>query len=391
MSFTLSQRSICTRCLHSTQRHRKVRQLSTQSIPPSPPPPPPATGAAKLSNRRLVSLHGPDAPKFLQGIITNSVSVDRTAGNGFFAAFLTAQGKVLNDVFIYPTIGSRWQKDHHDDGDQGFLVEVDSEQAELLFKHLKRHKLRSKFKLRQLEVEELDVWSVWREDDRWTQHTHARSNNEILSLQDCRAPGMGQRLLLPPTTSSPELDGVQEAPLAAYTIRRYLRGIAEGQSEIPREESLPMNYNFDLMGGIDFKKGCYIGQELTIRTHHTGVVRRRVLPVSLYDAASQPPTEPIYDPQSTAHAAEGNTDIKKASSKKRATGKLIASVGNVGLALCRLEQMSDLVVTSEGNSFDPAEKFVVEAQDGQVTGIQPFVPDWVRGRIREPRVQRRVE
>lgn len=391
MSRTQIATSICTRCLRSLQRqHRQVCGITTQSNAPEPP----TSGAAKLSNRRLISLHGEDAPKFLQGIITNSVSGDRLTSNGFFAAFLTAQGKVLNDVFIYPTAGSRWRQEHFNDDDQGFLVEVDSAQADLLFKHLKRHKLRSKLKLRQVEAEELDIWSVWKEDERWTQHTKAKSDN-LLSLQDCRAPGMGQRLLLPSTTALtdiPELDGIQEAPLSAYTIRRYLKGIAEGQTEIPREDSLPMNYNFDLMGGIDFKKGCYIGQELTIRTHHTGVVRRRVLPVSLYTVERGAPSEQSYDPQSTARVIDANVDIKKeGGSKKRATGKLIASIGNLGLALCRLEQMSDLVVSSEGSSFNAADRFIIENEGEQTVGVQPFVPDWIRSQIREPRVQRRVE
>lgn len=382
---------ICARCLHHQQKR-------PYSLPSANPPPPPSSGAVKLTNRRLISLHGPEAPKFLQGIITNNVRAD--SRSGFFAAFLTAQGKVLNDVFVYPTLGSQWHAAANKDEEPEFLVEFDGEDVEKFMKHVKRHKLRAKLQLRLLEEGELDVWSAWREDERWTAHTQQdpTTNDGAIGLTDCRAPGMGQRLLLPPSSSSsglvgntPELEGLEEAPLSAYTIRRYLRAVPEGQKEIPREELLPMNANFDLMKGIDFKKGCYVGQELTIRTHHTGVVRRRILPVSLYDHGVEAPQKLNYDASAALAQPAQDADIRRDDKKKRATGKLIGSVGNVGLGMCRLEQMTDLVVSGEGSSFSPEDKFLVPAADGTELGLKAFVPDWIRGQIRAPKVQRRVE
>lgn len=352
-------------------------------------PPPPPSGAAKLTNRRLISLHGQDAPKFLQGLVTANVKLD--SRTGFYAAFLTGQGRVLNDVFVYPTAGSRWHQQVNKDAEQGYLVEVDAEQVESLMKHLKRHKLRSKFKLRMLEDGELDVWSLWREDERWTAHTKAESEGGVISLTDCRAPGLGQRVLLPPSEAIGSVaQEVEEAPLSAYTIRRYLRGVAEGQQEIHREEALPMNANIDIMGGIDFKKGCYIGQELTIRTHHTGVVRRRILPVALYEHGEKEPEKLEYDASLSLTIPEVNIDVKRDDKRKRATGKFLAGIGNVGLAMCRLEQMSDLTVSGEGSSFSPEDRFMVEGVDGATIGLKAFVPDWIRGNIREPKIQKRV-
>jgi folate-binding protein YgfZ len=379
----------CTECL----KYQRSRQYSSQTN--SPPPPPPTAGAAKLTTRRLISLHGPEAPKFLQGIITNNLRPD--SRSGFYSAFLTAPGKVLNDVFVYPTIGSKWHAETNKSEDQGYLVEVDADDATFLFKHVKRHKLRAKLALRLLDEGELDVWNAWRDDDRWTAHSQGANEDGTISLTDCRAPGMGQRLLLPSSSSGGSvvgniaaLEGLEEAPLSAYTIRRYLRGVAEGQKEIPREETLPMNANIDLMKGIDFKKGCYIGQELTIRTHHTGVVRRRILPVSLYDAAYGPPEKLEYDNSFAFTSPERNTDIKKDDKRKRPTGKLIASVGNIGLGMCRLEQMTDLVVSSEPSPYTPEDKFTVQVADESL-GIKAFVPDWIRGQIRGPKIQKRVE
>ncbi|KAI7698735.1 Aminomethyltransferase folate-binding domain-containing protein [Hortaea werneckii] len=204
---------------------------------------------------------------------------------------------------------------------------------------------------------------------------------------------MGQRILLPPSSQQAppaELDA-DEASLGAYTVRRYLRGVPEGQKEIPRDDSLPMNTNIDIMGGIDFKKGCYIGQELTIRTHHTGVVRRRILPVQLYPHGEQPPEALAYNPDAVPESAEDGTDIRRDDKRKRATGKLITSVGNVGLGMCRLEQMSDLTISGEGSSFSPEDRFLIQSADGQELGVKAFVPDWMRGKIREPKIQRRVE
>ncbi|RMZ06715.1 hypothetical protein D0864_02167 [Hortaea werneckii] len=376
---------VCARCIA-----RQRRLYSSKGASPPPPPPPPS-GAAKLTNRRLISLHGDEAPKFMQGIVTNNVRADSTAG--FFAAFLTAPGKVLNDVFVYPTLGSNWHKDVNGDEQPGYLVEVDSDTAEMLLKQIKKHKLRSKFKLRMLEEGELDVWSKWSEEERWTAHTQGAVENGLLGLVDGRAPGMGHRILVPLSSQQgpPAEVDADEASLGAYTVRRYLRGVPEGQNEIPRDDSLPMNTNIDIMGGIDFKKGCYIGQELTIRTHHTGVVRRRILPVQLYPHGEQPPEALAYNPDAVAESAEDGTDIRRDDKRKRATGKLITSVGNVGLGMCRLEQMSDLTISGEGSSFSPEDRFLIQGADGQELGVKAFVPDWMRGKIREPKLQRRVE
>lgn len=301
---------------------------------------------------------------------------------------------MLSDTFIYPSLGSQWHRDVNKDEDYGYLVEVDGAQVDGLMRQLKRHKLRSKFKLRLLEEGELEVWNVWKEDERWTAHTDAGSEDGGLGLTDSRAPGLGQRRLFAANTSpdkrTASLDGVPEVPPEDYTIRRYLKGVAEGQAEIPWDDSLPMNCNIDVMGGIDFKKGCYVGQELTIRTHHTGVVRRRILPVVIYEHGQEAPEAQNYDPAWLTIAPENNADIRRYQKSKRPTGKFIAGIGNVGLAMCRLEQMSDLKVSGEGSSFSPEDTFTMESGPGTEVAVKAFVPDWMRSQIREPKLQKRV-
>jgi folate-binding Fe-S cluster repair protein YgfZ len=158
-----------------------------------------------------------------------------------------------------------------------------------------------------------------------------------------------------------------------------------------------MNSNLDIMGGIDFKKGCYVGQELTIRTHHTGVVRRRILPVCLYPSSTTPPEKISYDANTTLTLPSRNQEIK-IQGKRGKPGKWINGVGNVGLAMCRLELMTDLQVTGEPSTFSPEDRFVVAgsaaAEEGDaeaLLGVKAFVPDWMRGKIRAPKLQRRVE
>ncbi|CAK3808974.1 transferase CAF17, mitochondrial [Lecanosticta acicola] len=380
---------LCRRCIS-----RQLRRLYSITSSTKPPPPPPPSGAAKLTNRRLISLQGQDTSKFLQGIVTNNVRPESTSG--FYAAFLTAQGKVLHDTFIYPTLGSNWHKQQDEGGkldSPGYLVEVDAQQAEVLFKHLKRHKLRSKFTMRLLEEGELNVWSLWREEDRWTAHGQPQNTATgagTISLTDCRAPGMGRRLVLPDNPTD-ALQDVDETSLAAYTIRRYLRGVPEGQKEMPRDDCLPMNCNMDIMGGIDFKKGCYVGQELTIRTHHTGVVRRRILPVMLLEENSAKPEKLEYDLTFNHVVPDAGTDIRKDDGRKRSTGKFLAGIGNVGLGMCRLEQMTDLTISGEPSPFKLEDRFLIANSDGNQLGLKAFVPDWIRRGIREPKIQKRVE
>ena len=166
-----------------------------------------------------------------------------------------------------------------------------------------------------------------------------------------------------------------------YKIRRIMQGVAEGQSEILKAVALPQESNVDYMGGIDFRKGCYIGQELTIRTHHTGVVRKRILPVQLYDSEeTKSPDILHYNPDTNLALPPSDANIRKTDKKGRSAGKWLGGVGNVGLALCRLEVMTDTTLTSEGSQWDPEAKFEIawesEGEKGGRVNVKAFVPEW---------------
>ncbi|RMD41342.1 hypothetical protein DV735_g3773, partial [Chaetothyriales sp. CBS 134920] len=328
------------------------------------------------------------AANFLHNIIPAKILGVGTAP--IYTAFLSAQGRILQDVFVYPP---SWEGEKKHE----WLVEVDADSATDLLKHLKKHKLRAKFAM------------------------------ELLSGHDPR-PGMGTRLVLNSavqqavrsrieqrhhhsSSSNDSVDPpvVNDAPLEQYTIHRMLNGLAEGQREIISGQALPQESNLDFLGGIDFYKGCYLGQELTIRTHHTGVVRKRILPCQLYDENKQhqQQTAPIFT--HNAHSTpiglpppESNITKVAATQQRRgrSTGKWLHGVGNIGLALCRLEMMTDIRLTAEtaAATYSPEDEYQIEwealvappqqpPQDGGggpavVVGrsarIRPFVPAWVR-------------
>lgn len=387
--------SACKRCL---ARGRLFSTTPYQAEQTRHVPPPPEAGYARLTNRGLISITGVDSATFLQGLITQNMMVANDPSRSFrrtgtYTAFLNSQGRVLNDAFIYPLPNS-----DGNDLECEWLVEVDKNEVPSLMKHLKKHKLRAKLKLRALEDGERTVWSSWKNhtEPRWAAYnlesetaSHFSTESDIVGCIDSRAPGFGSRIVTPGSedlrSHLPEESQVagSEAELGSYTVRRMLCGVAEGQTEIIRESALPMECNMDLARGIDFRKGCYVGQELTIRTHHTGVVRKRILPVKLY--RQEPPSEssPVYDPSVEISPPPSGSNISKVGGRRgRSAGKFLNGVGNIGLALCRLEMMTDIALTSEGTQYTPDSEFKVswetETEQPSEVKLQAFIPPWTR-------------
>lgn len=415
---------VCTRCLRraatrkspaastassSTGTHtntsttRRLRFYSTTTAPSSS-----TSGITPLPHRRLLALSGPDAPKFLQGLTTNNVAPTPNT-TGWYTAFLNAQGRVLHDAFIYPTNAA--------DGEWACLIEVDAASLDGLATVLKRHKLRSKVKIERVSQEEgqgaWGVWAAWGQALPVVAEEGSRSSSAIV-LEDPRAPGLGWRVLV-------QGGGHDRLPVAGlprreprdYQVRRYLHGVAEGPAEMRAGEALPLESNVDVMRGVDFRKGCYVGQELTIRTKHTGVVRKRILPVRLYGLGGEEPGELEFVDggvgEEGVRAEEipgGAADVRRVAggegeeqqqgagrkrSAGRSAGKWLAGVGNVGLALCRLEMMTDVKVVAEGmgtGGYQPGMRFglkwSVEGEKGERSvGVKAFVPEWHQMRAEE--------
>lgn len=338
-----------------------------------------------LPNRTLISLDGPDAADFLHNLIPAPVLPLGKESSCIATAFLNAKGRVIHDVFLHKPAEENGQK---------WLVEVDTNSAPAVLKHLKKHKLRSNFKLEKLTPEQATVFYLW-------PRSLVPEGIDGLSVVRDPRPKMGKRGHLVTNDASTVLQQVlnvheqkEEYHWEDYMIHRMLNGHAEGPIEILCNHALPQESNFDFYGGIDFHKGCYLGQELTIRTHHTGIVRKRILPVQLYSETDpiQSETRPEYNPAAALPQPPSEANISKCGARGRSgrsTGKWLGGYGNIGLALCRLEIMTDLSLTAEGSQYNAeVDEFEVTWQEGE-TGeerrvkVKPFVPPWLRRAMEE--------
>lgn len=340
---------------------------------------------AVLSGRTLISLDGPDANDFLHNLIPAPVVPVDDKSSCISSAFLNAKGRILHDVFIH--------KPSQENAQQWYL-EVDKNSAPAIMKHLKKHKLRSKFKLQQLSEEEAKVFYLW-------PRSATPEIKEGSVLQQDPRPKMGRRGYVVGENATQRLKEMLRSSTAGeeyhwedYMIHRMHNGHAEGPVEILSEHALPQESNLDFYGGIDFYKGCYLGQELTIRTHHTGVVRKRIVPVQLYQHDKPIPKDqsrPLYDPLASLPQPPNEANISKCNARGRSgrsTGKWLGGFGNIGLALCRLETMTDLSLTAEASQYNPEDEFEVSWEDGtsqeqKSVKVKAFVPSWLRQAIDE--------
>ncbi|EWC48576.1 hypothetical protein DRE_01798 [Drechslerella stenobrocha 248] len=376
---------ICRSCLQkralsTSRRLGNVAAASAAAVPQAQPCKLPAQAPAenrafKLSeSRRLIMLQGVDAASFLNGITTNIVP-DARSVEGLYSAFLTAQP-------CAPPVAAGTSASSVSSDEQlepAYLVDISTELAPQLLRHLRRYKLRAKVTVRPLDG--FDVWSVpnsFRFADTDTAAGGGGGGGGTkIGCVDPRAPGMGRRVVLPCDYShivgevSTEEEGgegvlsTQADDEVSYRLKRYLLGVPEAPGEIISGTALPQESNMDYMAGINFRKGCYVGQELT------------VLVYCGYRAACG-----VYDPAVGAGLpAEGMAvggNIARVNKKGRTAGKFLGGVGNVGLALCRLEIMTG-VSLGEGVGYDPAvDEFRVEGVEGggEEVRIKAFVPEW---------------
>ncbi|XP_036895975.1 putative transferase CAF17, mitochondrial [Sturnira hondurensis] len=288
----------------------------------------PASGAAwtcfPLGERALLRVRGPDSAPFLLGLLTNDLpfpgSEDPAAlspARAGYAHFLSVQGRTLYDVILY---GLPEQADQA----PTFLLECDSLVLGALQEHLMLHKIRRKVAVE--PYPELRVWAVLPctlEAEASAAVPLSKPQGAAILTRDPRTARMGWRLLA-------QDEGPALLPRAClgdvwdYHQHRYQQGVPEGVHDLPPGVALPLESNLAFMNGISFTKGCYIGQELTARTHHMGVIRKRLFPVHLVGPL---PLDGI--PPGTSVLTESG----------QAAGKYRAGKGDVGLALLHLDKV----------------------------------------------------
>lgn len=342
-------------------------------------------GLARLS-RRLVSLTGRDAADFLQGMLSAALltrtgepiqRAPRAAAS--YAGLFTPNGRVLNDILVYPQPPADSAQAKPD-----YLLEVDGGEASRLAKRFSLYKLRAKFNMRVLDPAEMGVFHLWDDKGDVEGLRTGLGEGDVL-CEDPRLPELGYRALV--AGGAPKLD-IDEVGEESYRLRRYLHGIPEDQAELPSDKALPLEHNMELMHGVSFDKGCYVGQELQARTRYLGVVQKRVLPVLLYDGAA--PSRLEFDPaaEHAAGVAGGEAIVKvpregvRVGPRERKPGRWIAGVGNVGIAVCRLAAMTDVVPPHPPDmevesKFTDEDEFRMAAGGGEVK-VRAFAPGWLR-------------
>lgn len=252
--------------------------------------------AALLADRAVFRVKGTDARKFLQGMLTNDVG-KLSDGQAMHAGLLAPQGKILFELFVVAT---------KDD----FLIDVAKDRMAELIKRLGFYRLRSQVEM--AEEPGLKVAAVWGGSPRLPEGA--------ISYVDPRLAALGSRVLLPASENVSELncDGATEAD---YHAMRIKLGVPQGGIDYSFGDTFPHEALFDQLNGVDFKKGCYVGQELVSRMEHRGLARKRIVPVE-GEAELPSPGTPV---------TAGGIPI----------GTLGSSSGASGLALIRLDRAEE--------------------------------------------------
>merc|ERR1712150_101792 len=255
-------------------------------------------------DRSLVRVAGYDADSFLQGLITNDMQClhGDCEVKSMYSHLLNVQGRVLFDLILYNISSTN---------DTVFLVECDAHGVQDLIKLLKRYKIRKKVDIAAVG-DEYSVWSVFpkafdasqksqsnvgaktcrisMEEQYSTPLALGRQRDVVIDTPDPRLRSFARRLILPQGIAGCDIvnKSVDVTDTTSYATRRYQLGIAEGFSEAPPGNAIPLEYNVVFMNGVSFNKGCYVGQELIARTHHTGVIRKRIMPL-IFSSCHQDP------------------------------------------------------------------------------------------------------
>jgi hypothetical protein len=258
--------------------------------------------ASVLTSRAVLKIGGADARKFLQGLITNDI--DKVQGSrAIHAGLLSPQGKVLFDFFLVA------------DGD-GFLVDVAREKARELAQRLGFYRLRAAVEIG--EDPSREVAACWGGEP-------ARPSGAIV-YADPRLPALGYRAFLPPGTDPAAL-GCEAATEQDYHAFRISQGVPEGGRDYAFGDVFPHEALFDQLDGVDFKKGCFVGQEVVSRMEHRGTARKRIVPVEGRTALPAPGTS----------IAAGGVPI----------GTLGSVSGSSGLALIRLDRVEEALTQGQ--------------------------------------------
>lgn len=248
------------------------------------------TSIAALPSRALIALSGEDWRSFLQGLITQDVET-LGVGEARFGALLTPQGRLLFDLFV---VGR----------EDGVWLDVQRTQREALVMRLTMYRLRAKVTIKEDESPVLAAWGQ-APGEGW--------------IADPRRPELGWRAY--------GLETVVNAQEADYEAHRLAVG-APGPADWGSDKAYPIEADFDLLGGIDFKKGCFVGQETTSRMKRRGQIKNRMLPL-------------VFDGPAPAPGSEVLAGELRA-------GEVLSGKNGRAMALLRLDRIEGAALTVDG-------------------------------------------
>jgi folate-binding protein YgfZ len=264
--------------------------------------------AAILPDRGVVKVAGDDAGKFLNGLVTADIG-KVTPGQAAFAALLTPQGKIIVDFILTaaePAEGG------------GFFLDCPRALAPALTERLTFYKLRAKVTVADVSGE-LGVMAIW--DD-------GRTTEAGLCYRDPRLSELGTRCILPPALAVEVAAEIGAALVAAtdYETHRIALGVPRGGTDFIYGDAFPHETDMDQLEGVDFTKGCFVGQEVVSRIEHRGTARTRVVPV----AFEGPP------PEAGIAVMAGEKNV----------GVMGSGVIGRGLAALRLDRVEDALAAA---------------------------------------------
>lgn len=269
-----------------------------------------------IPQRGILELTGIDRGSFLQGLITNSVDKISTT-TAIYSAFLTPQGRFFHDFFIIEHNGA-------------WLIDCELDRAENLLNRFNLYKLRSRVNWRDAS-NEYKVYASWNENV-------PENSKDSVCFSDPRLLDLGHRIItrIPLNT---------DAHFDDYDILRLSHGIPDGSRDMPVEKAIILECGLDELNAVDWRKGCYIGQELTARTNYRGLIRKRLLPVKIEGQAPAPFTSILLD--------------------GKEVGEMRSSCKGFGLALFRLDK--------------PSLSSILDATLNCNSAIlKPTIPNWVK-------------
>ncbi|KAI3867693.1 hypothetical protein MKW92_051798 [Papaver armeniacum] len=287
---------------------------------------------------------------------------------------LTPQGRFLYDLFIYRPSPS-YEKPGSNPTDEPFdlLADVDANVMDELMDCFHKFRLRSNVDIENIS-EEFSCWQCFgknlstssdsKEEPEasalgWGSGIYKASQSSTEGnssgwqwYNDPRLDSLGFRGIFPSNTIPPMVEANKETDELNYLQWRVEKGVAEGSTEIPKGEAIPLEYNLAGLNAISFNKGCYVGQDSVARTHHRGVIRKRLLPLKFLDKSGNEVEQKV---------APGSEVVGVSSDKK--VGTVTTALGSRGMGLLRLEE-----------AFKGSGSLSIKGQDD--VKIKVTRPDW---------------